>query len=309
VRLPQVGALRLGQPDRQQLPRVVPLVQRLGRGEPLVALQPDQRRVQRGGQCLGRLGLPDAGLALQQDRLAQPYRQEQRGGQRVVGQVAGGLKRRPKRRHVRGQAHGRPPAGPWPPPSPASSPPAKPAAAANRSGSARNACRQPGAQKYHRRPACSALRLCGETATVMPHTGSVASTGAGDAGPAGSTRRDTSSARMDTAISPGVRAPMSRPAGVLIRCASAGDRASSASTAAPRLGLATSATYGTPAASAARSTSGSLWPWEATTTAAASGATGAAGSVVGRTSNPAAAPTAATARAIGVSPNTCTSAA
>src|SRR5690606_16479830 len=89
VRLPQVGALRLGQPDRQQLPRVVPLVQRLGRGEPLVALQPDQRRVQRGGQCLGRLGLPDAGLALQQDRLAQPYRQEQRGGQRVVGQVAG----------------------------------------------------------------------------------------------------------------------------------------------------------------------------------------------------------------------------
>ena len=40
-------AARLGEPDREQLARVVPLVQRLGGVDPLVALQADQRRVER----------------------------------------------------------------------------------------------------------------------------------------------------------------------------------------------------------------------------------------------------------------------
>jgi hypothetical protein len=48
---------RLGQPDREELARVVPLVEGLGGGQALVALQPDQRRVQDGGERLGRLGL------------------------------------------------------------------------------------------------------------------------------------------------------------------------------------------------------------------------------------------------------------
>ena len=39
---------RLGQPDRQQLARVVPLVQRLAGVDALVALEPDERRVERG---------------------------------------------------------------------------------------------------------------------------------------------------------------------------------------------------------------------------------------------------------------------
>ena len=47
VRVAERLAAGLGQPDREQLARVVPLVQGLGRGQALVALQPDQRRVER----------------------------------------------------------------------------------------------------------------------------------------------------------------------------------------------------------------------------------------------------------------------
>ena len=46
VVLGEVVAARLGEPDAEQLPRVVPLVQRLGGVDALVALQPDQRRVE-----------------------------------------------------------------------------------------------------------------------------------------------------------------------------------------------------------------------------------------------------------------------
>ena len=77
----------LGEPDGEQLALVVPLVQRLGRGQPLVALQPDQRRPERAGERLGRGGLADPGLALEQQRPAELERQVQRGGQAVVDQV------------------------------------------------------------------------------------------------------------------------------------------------------------------------------------------------------------------------------
>ena len=77
----------LGQPDRQQLALVVPLVERLAGGQALVALQPDQRRAQRRRQRLGRRGLADPGLALQQQRLPRRQRQEQRRRQPVVDQV------------------------------------------------------------------------------------------------------------------------------------------------------------------------------------------------------------------------------
>ena len=79
---------RLGQPDGEQLARVVPLVQRLGGGDALVALQPDQRGVDRRGQGLGGLGLAHPWLALEQDRLPHPDGQEESGPELVAGQVA-----------------------------------------------------------------------------------------------------------------------------------------------------------------------------------------------------------------------------
>ncbi len=77
--LGEVVAPRLGQPDPEQLSRVVPLVQRLGGVDPLEALQPDQRRVEQLGQRLGGLRLADPRLALEQQRLRQSYGAEQRG--------------------------------------------------------------------------------------------------------------------------------------------------------------------------------------------------------------------------------------
>ena len=75
---------------RQQLARIVPLVQRLGGVDPVVALQPDQRRVEHRGQRLGGLGLAHPGLPLQQQRLREAEAEEQRGGQPLVDQVVDG---------------------------------------------------------------------------------------------------------------------------------------------------------------------------------------------------------------------------
>ena len=87
ILLAQLRALRLGEADAEQLARIVPLVQRLGGVDPVVALQADQRGVEHGGQRLARLGLADAGLALEQQRLGQPQAEEHRGGERLVDQV------------------------------------------------------------------------------------------------------------------------------------------------------------------------------------------------------------------------------
>ena len=54
----------------------------------LVALQSDEARSGGGGQRLGHLRLAHAGLALDQQRLAELGGQEHRGGQRAVGEVA-----------------------------------------------------------------------------------------------------------------------------------------------------------------------------------------------------------------------------
>src|SRR5271165_5316958 len=88
VLVPDVLASRLGEPDGQQLTRIVPLVQRLGGRDALVALQPDQRGVDRRGQGLGGLGLAYARLALEQDRLAHPDGQEERRPELIARQVA-----------------------------------------------------------------------------------------------------------------------------------------------------------------------------------------------------------------------------
>jgi len=53
----------------EQLLGVFPLIQRLGLVEPLIALQADQLLAAPGGDRLGKLGLADAGGALDQDRL------------------------------------------------------------------------------------------------------------------------------------------------------------------------------------------------------------------------------------------------
>ena len=87
--------------DPQQLLAVVPLVQRLGLVEALVALQAHERAAQVAGERLGQLGLADAGRALDEHRLAEPGGEvgDQRGG--LAGQVAGRAGRRRRRRRMR----------------------------------------------------------------------------------------------------------------------------------------------------------------------------------------------------------------
>ena len=75
--------------DPQDLLGVVPLVERAGLVDALVALQPHQARA--GGLRDGarQLGLADAGGAFHQQWLAQPVGEEHRCGRCGVGQVAG----------------------------------------------------------------------------------------------------------------------------------------------------------------------------------------------------------------------------
>ena len=86
-----VGGLGL---DPQQLLAVVPLVQRLGLVEALVALEPDQAALGGAAERLGQLGLAHAGRALDEHRLAELVRQvgDERGG--LAGQVADALEAR-----------------------------------------------------------------------------------------------------------------------------------------------------------------------------------------------------------------------
>ena len=91
VVLAQRLAAGVGHPDAQQLAGIVPFVQRLGRVDALVTLQPDEGRVEHGGQRLGGRGLADPRLTLEQQRLRQPGTQEHRRGQALVDEVVGGL--------------------------------------------------------------------------------------------------------------------------------------------------------------------------------------------------------------------------
>src|SRR4051795_7263167 len=81
------GALGLGL-DAQELLAVVPLVERLGLVEALVALQAHEPAVEVLGERAGELRLADAGRALHEDRLAELGGQirDERG--RLAGQVA-----------------------------------------------------------------------------------------------------------------------------------------------------------------------------------------------------------------------------
>jgi hypothetical protein len=78
----------LGRADRQQLALVVPVVDRVVQVDALVALQPDQARTGGGRERPRDLGLADAGLALEQERLLERGREEHGRGEPGVGQVA-----------------------------------------------------------------------------------------------------------------------------------------------------------------------------------------------------------------------------
>src|SRR3954454_19221268 len=82
ARLPALGL------DAQQLLAVVPLVQRLGLVEPLVALQAHERAVEVAAQRLGELGLADARRALDEHRLAEARGEIRHQRGRLAGQVA-----------------------------------------------------------------------------------------------------------------------------------------------------------------------------------------------------------------------------
>ena len=77
-------ALRL---DAQELLLVVPLVQRLGLVEALVALQADEASARHLGHRLGQLGLARAGGTLDQHRLLQPLGEVHDARDAFVGEV------------------------------------------------------------------------------------------------------------------------------------------------------------------------------------------------------------------------------
>ncbi len=74
----------------QQLARVVPLVHGVRDVETLVALEADQPGARGDREGLRRLGLADARLALEEQRLLERKGEEQRGRETAVGQVVGG---------------------------------------------------------------------------------------------------------------------------------------------------------------------------------------------------------------------------
>ena len=148
--------------------------------------------------------------------------------------------------------------------------------------------------------------MTGPIVTVIPQTGSTASVGRGtgdapDAASPSTRIARTTAARIDSASSGGVRAPMSSPTCRCTRAASASGSASSARRAAPRVWLHTTPTNPTPASSAARTGPASS-PWVATTTAVApSGPASAAR----RTTKPRPSARPARASAVGEVPVTC----
>ena len=77
----------LPEPDREELPRVVPFVKGGVRVESLVALEPDEFGTRGCGEDLGDLRLPAAGLALHEDRLLQFGGEEDRGREGALGDV------------------------------------------------------------------------------------------------------------------------------------------------------------------------------------------------------------------------------
>ena len=84
-----LDAFGFGEPDRDHLRAVVPLVNRGGDIQSLVALQADQFPPERLRQHLGDFGLAHPGLALQKQRPPHAQSEEQHGRKRAVGEIIG----------------------------------------------------------------------------------------------------------------------------------------------------------------------------------------------------------------------------
>ena len=81
-------AARLEQADLEHLARVVPLVHRRVDVQALVALEPDERRVQAAREDLGELRLADAGLPFEEHGPAELQAEEHGRRERALGDVA-----------------------------------------------------------------------------------------------------------------------------------------------------------------------------------------------------------------------------
>ena len=75
----------LGQPNPEELAGVVPLVERLGEIDALVALQPNEGGMQDVSQGFRRLRLADTRLPLDEHGLSQPDGAEQGSNRALVG--------------------------------------------------------------------------------------------------------------------------------------------------------------------------------------------------------------------------------
>ena len=74
--------------DGEKLALIIPLVECVRSVDALITLQPHEIAIERKGERLGRLGLADARRAFEEQRLSQPEREEHRGRQTLVGQIA-----------------------------------------------------------------------------------------------------------------------------------------------------------------------------------------------------------------------------
>src|SRR5258708_653942 len=75
------------QPDVQELPRIIPLVDRMRQVDAFVALEADEPRAQHVGHDLCGLRLADPGLAFDEERLFQLQGKEDRGGEAAISDV------------------------------------------------------------------------------------------------------------------------------------------------------------------------------------------------------------------------------
>ena len=87
-------AARLGKPYFDHLPGIVPLVHRRCGVQAFVALQADERIVQRGGKHLGDFSLANAGLTLQKQGPLHLEREKDAGREPAVGEIIVSLEQR-----------------------------------------------------------------------------------------------------------------------------------------------------------------------------------------------------------------------
>ncbi len=77
----------LEQSNLEQLPRIVPFVERVRHVQPFVALEANQLGLQRRGQRLGDFGLADAGLPFEKERPSQLQREVDRQRERPLDDI------------------------------------------------------------------------------------------------------------------------------------------------------------------------------------------------------------------------------